>query len=132
MRSLDLYVAVDVYVNETTRWADVILPAPSPLRRPHYDLALLQFAARNVANYSPPLLEPDPELPDEWVTLLRLAGVVAGAGPDADVEALDTMVATELARRESGWEGSPLAGAVARGDRRVGRRPRAGPSGCST
>ena len=77
--------AVDVYVNETTRHADVILPAPSPLRRAHYDLALYLFAVRNVANYSPPVLEPEPELPDEWVTLLRLAGVAAGLGPDADV-----------------------------------------------
>ena len=67
-------VCVDVYVNETTRHADVILPAPSPLRRGHYDLALYQFAVRNVANYSPPVLAPEPELPDEWVTLLRLSG----------------------------------------------------------
>ncbi|MCW3064265.1 MAG: molybdopterin oxidoreductase, partial [Solirubrobacterales bacterium] len=81
---LDFMVALDVYVNETTRHADVILPAPSPLRRPHYDLALYQLAIRNVANYSPPVLEPEAELPDEWVTLLRLAGVAAGQGPDVD------------------------------------------------
>ena len=34
-------VSVDIYVNETTRHADVILPGPSPLERSHYDLALL-------------------------------------------------------------------------------------------
>ena len=50
--------ALDVYVNETTRHADVILPAPSPLRRSHYDLALYLFAVRNVANYSPPVAAP--------------------------------------------------------------------------
>ena len=65
-------VSLDVYVNETTRHADVILPAPSPLRRSHYDLALYLFAVRNVAHYSPPGAAPGPELPDEWVTLLRL------------------------------------------------------------
>ena len=75
---LDLYVAVDIYVNETTRHADVVLPAPSPLQRSHYDLALYQLAVRNVANYSPPVLPPDPGVPDEWVTLLRLAGLAAG------------------------------------------------------
>ena len=100
LASLEFMVCLDVYVNETTRHADVILPAPSPLRRPHYDLALYQLAVRNVANYSPPVLAPEPELPDEWVTLLRLAGVVAGQGPDADVDALDAMVAAEVARRE--------------------------------
>ena len=31
LAGLDFYVAVDIYVNETTRHADVILPAPSPL-----------------------------------------------------------------------------------------------------
>ena len=36
-------VSVDVYVNETTRHADVILPGPSPLQRSHYDLALLEL-----------------------------------------------------------------------------------------
>ena len=54
--TLDLMVSVDVYVNETTRHADVILPAPSPLVHGHYDIALYAFAVRNVANYSPPSL----------------------------------------------------------------------------
>jgi anaerobic selenocysteine-containing dehydrogenase len=99
--SLDFYVAVDLYVNETTRHADVILPPPSPLQRSHYDLAFYQLAARNVANYSPAVLPLEPEQHDEWRTLLRLAGVVAGQGPDVDVDALDRMVAGELLRREA-------------------------------
>src|SRR5919109_765678 len=49
---LDLMVSVDIYVNETTRHADVILPAPSSLCRSHYDLGLYQLAIRSVANYS--------------------------------------------------------------------------------
>ena len=60
LESLELMVSLDIYVNETTRHADVILPAPSPLHRSHYDLALYQLAARNVANYSPAVLEPGP------------------------------------------------------------------------
>jgi anaerobic selenocysteine-containing dehydrogenase len=106
---LELLVSLDVYVNETTRHADVILPAPSPLRRSHYDLALYLFAVRNIANYSPAVLEPEPELPDEWVTLLRLAGVAAGMGPDADVAALDVGVARALIERELATPGSPVA-----------------------
>ena len=72
--SLDLYVAIDIYVNETTRHADVILPAPSPLERsPLRPRASTSCRVRNVANYSPPVLPPDPGVPDEWETLLRLA-----------------------------------------------------------
>jgi anaerobic selenocysteine-containing dehydrogenase len=101
LASLELFVALDVYVNETTRHADVILPAPSPLQRPHYDVALYQLAVRNVANYSPPVIEPDPDLPDEWETLLRLSLIAAGQ-PYEDVSGLDRLVASEVLRRTSG------------------------------
>jgi len=37
MAGLDLMVSLDVYVNETTRHADVILPGPTPLEHAHYD-----------------------------------------------------------------------------------------------
>jgi anaerobic selenocysteine-containing dehydrogenase len=110
LKSLDFMVSVDVYINETTRHADVILPAPSPLRRGHYDLALYLFAVRNVAHYSPPVLPPEPELPDEWVTLLRLAGVAAGMGPDADVAAMDEGVARLAIARAIDTSGSPVSG----------------------
>src|SRR5207302_10159645 len=39
LEAIDLVVCVDVYLNETSRHADVILPPPSPLQRSHYDLA---------------------------------------------------------------------------------------------
>ncbi|MFK0249444.1 molybdopterin-dependent oxidoreductase [Amycolatopsis azurea] len=97
LRQLDFMVSLDVYLNETTRHADVVLPGPSPLERPHYDVALYGLAVRNVANWTPPTLGTD--LPQEWVTLLRLAGIAAGQGPDVDVAAFDTMVAGETARR---------------------------------
>ncbi|WP_410576376.1 molybdopterin-dependent oxidoreductase [Amycolatopsis sp. lyj-108] len=97
LRQLDFMVSLDVYLNETTRHADVILPGPSPLERPHYDVALYALAVRNVANWTPQPLETD--LPQEWVTLLRMAGIAAGQGPDVDVAAFDTMVAGETARR---------------------------------
>ena len=75
-----LHARVDIYVNETTRHADVILPAPEPLEKSHYDLALYQLAARNVANYSPPVFERAG--PAEWEMLLRLAGRGGGPGPE--------------------------------------------------
>ncbi len=107
---LDFMVSLDVYINETTRHADVILPAPSPLRRSHYDLALYLFAVRNVAHYSPPALPEENGLPDEWVTVLRLTGVAAGMGPNADVAALDEGVARGLVAREVQTPQSAVAG----------------------
>ena len=43
-------MSVDIYLNETTRHADVILPPPSPLEKPHFDLAFHGLSVRNVAN----------------------------------------------------------------------------------
>jgi anaerobic selenocysteine-containing dehydrogenase len=108
--SLDAVVCLDVYVNETTRHADVILPGPTPLERSHYDLALYQLAVRNVANYSAPVLDAPDGLPQEWETLLRLTGVVSGQGSDADVAAIDAFVARQLVDREVGTAGSRLHG----------------------
>jgi anaerobic selenocysteine-containing dehydrogenase len=109
LASLDFMLSVDIYVNETTRHADVILPAPSPLEKHHYDLALYQLAARNVANWSKPVLSPN-GVPPEWQTFLRLAGVVTGQGPDPDLDALDGMVVATLAQRAVADEHSPVAG----------------------
>ncbi len=108
--SLEFMVSLDIYVNETTRHANLILPAPSPLQRSHFDLALYNFSAHNVANYSPPVFPLQDGVPDEWETLLRLTAIVAGQGADADVDGLDTMVAKTLLERELSMPGSRLQG----------------------
>jgi anaerobic selenocysteine-containing dehydrogenase len=124
--SLELMVSLDIYVNETTRHANVILPAPSPLHRSHYDLALYQLAARNVANYSPAILGPDPEVPPEWHTLLRLTGIAAGQGAGVDVEALDEFVIAGLMQRDLQDPSSPVAGRDQQ-ELRAALEPRRGP-----
>ncbi|MBA3358395.1 MAG: molybdopterin-dependent oxidoreductase [Thermoleophilaceae bacterium] len=109
VKGLEFMLSIDIYLNETTRHADVILPAPAPLEKPHYDVALYQLAARNVANYSPPVL-PRNGVPEEWETLGRLTGIVSGQGLDVDLGALDEMVITTMLRRELGGSHSPIAG----------------------
>ena len=126
VEGLDLMVSVDIYVNETTRHADVILPAPSPLYRSHYDLALYQLAARNVANYSPAVLDLADSQMAEWRTILRLAGIVSGQGPDVDVDAFDDMVVGTLVGRELQDPHSALAGRDA-GEVMAALEPRRGP-----
>ena len=111
--SLDLIVSVDIYRNETSRHADVILPALSALEKPHYDVALLQLAVRNVANWSEPVLPlPDGQL-DEWEVLARLALVAQGAGPDADPAVVDDLVIGSLIGAAVADEHGPLHGRAA-------------------
>ena len=94
--SLDFMVSVDIYLNETSRHADVILPPPSHLYRSHYDLALLNFGLRSVANYSEPVFELPPGVPDEWEILARLAGIAQGLGADANPVAVDEVTIRSL------------------------------------
>ncbi|HUG07301.1 MAG TPA: molybdopterin-dependent oxidoreductase [Acidimicrobiia bacterium] len=89
LRKLDFMVALDVYLNETTRHADVILPGTTPLRRPHYDFAFYGLSVRNVANYSPALFDLPEGTPDEWEILLRLGATLTGQGSQPDIGALD-------------------------------------------
>jgi anaerobic selenocysteine-containing dehydrogenase len=103
LAGLDFMVSLDVYVNETTRHADVILPGPTPLEHSHYDLAFYQLSIRNIANYSPAVLEPPPGIHHEWETLLKLTAIVTGQGAGADIGAIDRFVAEESAKR-SGLE----------------------------
>src|SRR5215218_386254 len=106
--SLDFMLSIDIYLNETTRHADVILPAPEPLEKTHYDAAFYQLSARNIANYSPAVFER--QGPAEWELYMRLAGIIAGQGPNGDVPAFDDMVIQTLIQREVGMEGSAVSG----------------------
>ena len=110
IEGLDFMLSLDIYVNETSRYANVVLPAPDPLERSHYDLALYQFAARNVANYSPAVFERDRGLIAEEEILLRLTGIVTGQGADADTDAIDDAVCAALIARAAGTADSLIEG----------------------
>jgi anaerobic selenocysteine-containing dehydrogenase len=110
LAGLDLYVAVDPYINETTRHADVILPPPTALQKGHYDLALLQLALHNVANYSSAVLPLDEGQLDEWRILAQLALIAQGMGPDADPAVVDDLVVQALVGAAVGDETGPVAG----------------------
>ena len=87
--SLDFMVSMDIYLNETTRHADVILPGPSPLEDLHYDVPFPQLSWRNHARYSPPIFERGAGQPAEWETLLRLAAVASGKNADLTAAQMD-------------------------------------------
>ncbi|HTL83771.1 MAG TPA: molybdopterin-dependent oxidoreductase [Acidimicrobiia bacterium] len=110
LATLDFMVSLDIYVNETTRHANVILPPEPELARGHYDLALYSLAIRNVANYSPPLVELAAGEVPEWRTMLRLAGVLQGLGSEPDVDALDDFVISSLVQKAVTRSGSNVEG----------------------
>ena len=110
LNGLEFMLSLDIFVNETSRHADVVLPGLSPLEQSHYDVLLRQLAIRNVATYSPPVFDTPPAQQPEWRTLLRLTGLVTGQGADADVDALDDFVTAQRVEHELAASASPIHG----------------------
>ena len=108
---LEFVVCVDPYVNETTRHADVILPPPPPSRQAHYDLGFYNFSVRNIANFSPPALPAEPDAVDECDIFGRLIAMLAGRGPDADLDALAERELHTALEAAAGNAASPVHGA---------------------
>jgi anaerobic selenocysteine-containing dehydrogenase len=104
LSSLEFMVALDPYVNETTRLADVVLPPTPLLARHHYDFGFYGLSVRNVANYSPPALPADG--PDEWEVMARIALVLAGEPVTTDPAVVPGMGLASLMGKAMGPGGS--------------------------
>jgi anaerobic selenocysteine-containing dehydrogenase len=70
---LEYMVSVDVYRNETTRHANLILPTSFGFERDHYDLVFYLLAVRNAARYVKALVPPPPGVRGDFEVLLDLA-----------------------------------------------------------
>ena len=110
LAGLEFMVSVDIYLNETSRHADVILPAPSALQKEHCDLSFFGLSVRNVANYSPAVFPLPEGQPDEWEILVKLGAILQGLGPDASVDEVDDIMLRQLIGAAVGSEGSPAHG----------------------
>jgi anaerobic selenocysteine-containing dehydrogenase len=79
LERLEHMVSIDIYLNETTRHAQLVLPPSSALEHDHYDLALHLLGVRNTAKYSPTLFEPAASTRHDWQILLELSRRLARA-----------------------------------------------------
>lgn len=87
---LDFMVSIDLYLNETTRHADVILPPAWSLAEEHVDLLVPLFSVRNAVRWSPPAVERGPEERHDWEILLGIARRLGG-GPTG-LRAVDALL----------------------------------------
>jgi len=101
---LDFMVAIDPYINETTRHADIILPAVGPFEKSHYDMFYHTYDTINWAAYNPKLFEPEkPGYTDFEImgNLLRRFAIKKAKGPLAKLKArvvgaLSKLVSVEM------------------------------------
>ena len=78
LEGLDFMVSLDIYINETSSHADIILPGATGLETSHFDITFNTFAVRNVAKYSPPLFEKAEEQMHDWEILRKLTSILTG------------------------------------------------------
>ena len=74
---LDFMVCIDVFLNETTRHADLILPPAAFLEVDHYDFIFNHLAVSNNAKYSQALFQPTSGQWYDWQIAKALIGQLA-------------------------------------------------------
>ena len=104
LAGLDYYVAIDIYVNETTRHAQLILPPASPLTQYHYDVVFNAFAVRRVAKLNVPLFAQAADERADWQILEGLAAAHAAANGETHepLPAPRALIAARLAHGPDG------------------------------
>lgn len=73
LEKLEFMVSIDIYINETTRFADIILPPATGLEVSHYDVIFNILAVRNTAKYSAPLFPKSDGAKYDWEIFQMLA-----------------------------------------------------------
>jgi anaerobic selenocysteine-containing dehydrogenase len=103
LAALEFMVSIDIYVNETTRHADLILPPASGLTQDHYDLIFNAFAVRRVARLNAPILSQGSDERADWQIINGIACAYArAAGKDFQpLPAPRALIAAGLARGSS-------------------------------
>lgn len=78
LESLDFMVAIDIYLNETSKHAHIILPSTTGLETAHYDLIFHQLAVRNTAKYNETLFDRKENQRHDWEILNALTERMTG------------------------------------------------------
>ena len=76
LSKLDFMVSVDIYLNETSRHADIILPVATGLEIPHFDIFFNIFSVKNTVKYSPPLFEKRLDQKYDWEILRKFISIL--------------------------------------------------------
>lgn len=72
LEQLEFVVAVDFYINETTRHADIVLPPVTALESDHYPVIEAALTVRNTAHFAPAVLPRESGGLADWEILVAL------------------------------------------------------------
>jgi anaerobic selenocysteine-containing dehydrogenase len=113
LSGLDFMLSIDIYINESTRHADLILPPASFLTQDHYDSVFNAFAVRRVARLNKPVQERAPEERADWEIINGLGAAFAAASGREwrTLPPPKALIAAGLARGSSGLSMAELEAA---------------------
>ncbi|MBA6117693.1 molybdopterin oxidoreductase family protein [Pseudomonas putida] len=77
LQGLDFMLSIDLYINETTCHADLILPSTSALENDHYDSTFNLLAVRNVTRFNRAILPKPQGALHDWEIFVGLAQAFA-------------------------------------------------------
>ncbi|WP_024694862.1 molybdopterin oxidoreductase family protein [Pseudomonas syringae] len=77
LEDLEFMVSIDLYINETTRYADLILPSTSALENDHYDTTFNTLAVRNVTRFNRAIFDKPEGALHDWEIFVGLAKAFA-------------------------------------------------------
>lgn len=87
LEQLDFMVSIDIYLNETSKYADIILPPQTGLESEHFDIVFNNLAVRDTAKYSRPLFQSSEGSKADWEIFKELTKRMKPLSPEE--EALD-------------------------------------------
>ncbi|MCS7079773.1 MAG: molybdopterin oxidoreductase family protein [Chloracidobacterium sp.] len=87
LATLEFMAAVDIYINETTRHAHIILPPTGSLEHENYAAIFHHLAVRNTVKYSPALFAPAEDTRHDWQIFLELETRLASRTPFEAIKA---------------------------------------------
>lgn len=93
LTGLEFMLSIDLYINETTRHADLILPSTSALENDHYDSTFNLLAVRNVTRFNRAILAKPQGALHDWEIFVGLARAFAER---ADLELKPTLPPAQM------------------------------------
>jgi anaerobic selenocysteine-containing dehydrogenase len=103
---LDYMVSVDIYLNETTKYANIILPGTTGVENSHFDIFFNSFSVRNTVKYSGPLFEKEDHQRSDWQILKEISARMTNT--PVDTYTPEMVLDMELKKGPYGEQGMSL------------------------
>lgn len=79
LEELDFMLSLDIYINETSRHADLIMPSTVQLEHENYDFLFETTSVRNFTRWSPEFFAPSEDQRHQWQIYCELGARMNGA-----------------------------------------------------